>query len=195
MPNQLLQRSHFSEPGSGAVTRGRRTFGLHRTTMTRHVPTGRKWGLLLLFSPVILLVLAILLVCLPFYLVYGCCLRLLVQALWVARGKRILLIYSRSPVWQAHVEDTWLPQVAEQSIVINWSDGSTQGRSHPFATCVFRFWAPRHGFNPMAILFGPGLRTQRVEFYDAFRDWKHGNESALRAAETKLFSFANERGA
>jgi len=163
--------------------------------MTRHVPAGRKYGLLILFSPVILLVLAILLVCLPFYLVYGGCLRLLVQALWVARGKRILLIYSRSPVWQAYVEDTWLPQVAEQSIVINWSDRSTWWRSHPFATCVFRIWAPRHGFTPIAILFGPGFRTQRVEFYDAFRDWKHGNESALRAAETKLFSFANQRGA
>ena len=41
----------------------------------------------------------------------------------------------------------------------------------------------------MAILFPRYLRTERISFFYAFRDWKHGNETALRDAETQLFHF------
>ena len=150
----------------------------------------RKALLLIVVAPVLLVGLALLVLFMPFYLAYGACLRLVVQLLWVVRGKRILVIYSRSPVWQTYVEDAWLPQLREQSVILNWSDRALWWRSQPLAACVFRHWAPRHGFNPMVILFGPLFRTQRISFYDAFRDWKHGNETGLRAAERRLFAFA-----
>ena len=153
----------------------------------------RNVALVVLVSPLICAALVLLVVFLPFYLAYGACLRVVVQLLWVVRGKRILLIYSRSPVWQTHVESAWLPHLREQTIVLNWSDRALWWRSHPLAACVFQYWAPGAGFNPMALLFGPWLRTQRISFYEAFRDWKHGNETDLRAAEQRLFAFASKR--
>jgi hypothetical protein len=159
--------------------------------MAREQPktTWRQWLLVPLLIPVLVVAGGIALLCLPFYLLYRASLRVLVQVLWVARGKRILLIYSHSPVWQSYVEANWLPRLAGQAIVLNWSDRSTWTRTRPFAAVVFRHWAPATNYNPMALLFGPFLRTRRIGFYEAFRDWKHGNEAKLRAAEAELLEF------
>ena len=143
-----------------------------------------------LFVPLLLLyVLLIVVVFLPFYLTYRLLLRLVVELLWVGRGRRILLVYSRSPVWQAYIETNWLPLLIDHAVVLNWSDRATWRRKQPFAARVFRHWAPDSNFNPMAILFERFPRTRHIGFYYAFRDWKHGNEGALRAAESQLFGF------
>jgi hypothetical protein len=137
--------------------------------------------------------LLLLLLCLPFYFIYHLCLRTLVQLLWVARGKRVLLVYSRSPVWQTYIETSWLPRIREQSVILNWSDRATWRRTKPLAARVFNHWAPATDFNPMAIVFLRFPRTQRIGFYYAFRDWKHGNETALRAAEAELFGAVSQQ--
>ena len=149
---------------------------------------------LVLIVPVLVLALLVMLVLWPFTALYSLALRVVVERVWVAKGKRILLVYSRSPVWQDHIESTWLPRISDHAIVLNWSDRSTWRRSSPLAARVFRHWAPRTDFNPMVILFPRFPRARRMGFYYAFRDWKHGNGGALETAERKLFEFANELG-
>jgi hypothetical protein len=160
--------------------------------VARQKLTVRNWILVVVFLPLGVAVGLVLFLCLPFYLLYRFALRVLVQLFWVARGKRILLVYSRSPVWQEYIESTWLPRLGEHAIVLNWSDRANWRSSWRLAALVFRVWAPSTGFNPMAILFPSFPRTQRIGFFYAFRDWKHGNEFALRAAEAQLFAFSDK---
>ena len=47
-------------------------------------------------------------------------------------------------------------------------------------------------FNPMAIVFSGFRRPKCIGFYYAFRDWKHGNEKALKDAEKQLFAYLGE---
>jgi hypothetical protein len=129
---------------------------------------------------------------LPFFVAYRFLLRLAFEALVTAKGRRILLVYSRSPVWQEYIERNWLPVLADQAMVLNWSDRASWKGRRSFAAWVFRHWAPSDNFNPMAIVF-PGFRpAKRIGFYYAFRDWKHGKEEPLRDAEKQLFAYVGE---
>ena len=125
--------------------------------------------------------------------------RLVVELAWGWTGRRVLLVYSRSPVWQAYIEANWLPRLENRAIVLDWSNRSTWKFMRPFAATVFRLWSPGHDFNPSAYLI-PTLRpVKHIGFHEAFRDWKHGNTAALEAAEERLFSFLepdqmNDRG-
>ncbi len=149
------------------------------------------WWQMLLVVTAIVLVLLWLLLRLPFYLLYRVVLRIAVELLWGIRGKRILLVYSRSPHWQQYIESTWLPRIESHATVLNWSDRLLWARQHHLASLVFSHWKPEHNFNPMVILFPPWRPVQRIGFYNAFRDFKHGKESKLRDAETQLFRFAD----
>ncbi len=152
--------------------------------------TLREKILLLALVPLLILTLLLVLVGLPFYWAYRLLLRLAVEVFWGARGRRILLVYSRSPVWQQYIEANWLPRLCDHSIVLNWSDRANWKRGS-FAVWVFRHWAPSRNFNPMTILF-PRFRPSRtIGFYDAFRDWKHGKDHSLREAESRLFAFVD----
>jgi hypothetical protein len=151
--------------------------------------TIREKILIAVCSPLLLVVLLLLLLGLPFYWSYRLLLRSVVEVHWVMRGWRILLVYSRSPVWQNYIETTWLPRLQDHAVVLNWSDRVTWRRTMPFAARVFQHWAPSENFNPMVILFSTFPHTRRIEFYHAFRDWKHGKEDTLRAAEDQLFEF------
>jgi len=123
---------------------------------------------------------------------YRVLLRLVVEVVIMAKGRRIILVYSRSPVWQEYVEDNWLPRLRDHAMVFNWSDRSSLTQRRSFAAWVFRHWAPRDNFNPMAIVFPRFRLAKRIGFYYAFRDWKHGKERALKEAESQLFAFVCE---
>jgi hypothetical protein len=153
-------------------------------------------GIAILLAMLVLSILAIpvFLVVAPLYFLYLGLLRLMVELLWVARGKRVLLIYSRSPVWQEHIESTWLPRLGDRAVILNWSDRKQWSSGSPFTALIFRHWAPPRNFNPGVILFPGFLRTKQLGFYDAFRDWKHGNEAPLRKAEMELFDFVDGTG-
>ncbi len=159
---------------------------------TKKGPSWLDLVVIVLLVPVALVALVVVLLLAPFMLAYSTALRVLIEIVWVARGKRILLVYSRSPVWQPYIESTWVPRVGEQAVVLNWSDRATWKRSRSLAVRAYRHWAPRTEFNPMVILFTRFPRTRRISFYSAFRDWKHGNEATLRAAEAQLFEFSDE---
>jgi hypothetical protein len=141
------------------------------------------------------LVLLLLLLLSPFYFLYRTVLRLAVELVWGVRGKRILMVYSRSPNWQRYIESTWLPRIGSYATVLNWSDRLLWTRQNVFASVVFWHWKPDHNFNPMIILFPAWRPVKRIGFYDAFRDLKHGKDHRLREAEAQLFGFVHSLGA
>ena len=108
------------------------------------------------------------------------------HARWGAAGKRLLLVYSNSPHWQAYIEAYWLPRIDRVAVVLNWSERARWPEEHPFEAEVFRMWAGNREFNPVAIVMPERGPVQVIRFWQAFRDYKHGKDRALRAAEAKL---------
>ena len=128
----------------------------------------------------------------PLYLLYRLLLRIAVEIAWGRHGRRILLVYSRSPVWQKHVEREWIPHVGNHAVVLDWSDRATWKAQRSLAVRVFEHWRPQEDFNPMAILFPRFRPVRRIGFYYAFRDWKHGKERTLIDREAQLFAFLRQ---
>jgi hypothetical protein len=159
--------------------------------MSRKTTIGKTF-LLIVLTPLLFVFLLLLALGLPFYFIYRFFLRLAFEALVGAKGRRVLLVYSRSPVWQEYVETNWLPRIGDRAMVLNWSDRAKWKRRSSFAVWVFRHWAPSENFNPMAIVFPQFRPAKRVGFYYAFRDLKHGKVQAMEAAERQLFAYINE---
>lgn len=149
-------------------------------------------GLLgLLMLPVLLVVL---IVALPFLAVGGLLdkwrrlrLRRQFEAKWAGAGKRGLLVYSGSPNWQAYIEERWLPRLDGRLVVLNWSERSQWSERHPLEGEILRRYLGDREFNPAAILFPEGREVRVVRFWQPFRDFRHGKDAALRAAEAELF--------
>jgi hypothetical protein len=109
-------------------------------------------------------------------------------ARWAGEGKRTLLVYSQSPNWQAYVETRWLPRLHDRVVTLNWSERRRWPAEHPLEAAVFRHYAGTREFNPLALVFPESGGVQIIRFWQAFRDYKHGKERALRAAEQALFT-------
>ncbi len=128
----------------------------------------------------------------PAHLLYGQWLRLRWELTWGRQGKRILLVYSRSPIWQEYIENNWLPYVGPHAVVVDWSDRAAWPKWAPLEVRAFRYWGGDRDFNPMVVLFPRRGSVRTIRFWRAFRDFKHGNGSALEKAECELISFAGE---
>jgi hypothetical protein len=105
---------------------------------------------------------------------------------WGGQGKRLLLVYSQSPNWQAYVRERWLPQLASIAVVLDWSERSTWAERHPLEADIFHTWAGDREFNPIAIIIPAEGSVRVIRFWQAFRDYKHGKDRTLRAAEAEL---------
>jgi hypothetical protein len=108
------------------------------------------------------------------------------HARWGMSGKRLLLVYSNSPHWQAYIEEHWLSRISRVAVVLNWSERAQWPEQHPFEAEIFRMWAGDREFNPLAIVIPERGPLQVIRFWQAFRDYKHGNDRALRTAEAEL---------
>lgn len=117
---------------------------------------------------------------------YGLCLHVLLWLLWIPAGKRVLLVYSNSPLWQSYVEDTLVPRLPRGSVVLNWSE-RRRWRWWWLSTTAFRFFGGSREFNPLAVVVRPFRRVRTFRFWRAFRDAKHGNHEALRTIEAEFF--------
>jgi hypothetical protein len=129
-------------------------------------------------------------------------------AKWAPR--RTMLIYSNSPVWQSYIEANWLPRIGPEAVVLNWSERSTWAKNYPLEARLFRSHLGDREFNPAAIVFHrkplltpwQSLLAGRfldalllvrkdatvIRFWAAFRDFKHGRDSSLRAKEAEMFT-------
>jgi hypothetical protein len=112
------------------------------------------------------------------------------QTRWGTSGKRLLLVYSNSPHWQAYIEEHWLSRIGSVAVVLNWSERARWPEQHPFEAEIFRMWAGDREFNPVAIVIPQGGPVRVIRFWRAFRDYKHGKDGALKAAEAELAAAA-----
>lgn len=107
---------------------------------------------------------------------------------WQAQGKDLLLVYSNSPHWKEYIEEHWIPRWGHRAVVLNWSERSTWDPKHPGPeVALFREFTTSFEYNPVAIVVGPmGREATTVEFWKAFREFKHDKPARLRAAEERL---------
>jgi hypothetical protein len=161
------------------------------------LPTEERWwakGIGLVAAVVLLTVLLpVLLLALPFVAVRAWLnrrkrerLQREFHARWGSSGKRVLLVYSNSPHWQAYIEEHWLSRLGGVAVVLNWSERAWWPEQHPFEGEVFRMWAGDREFNPLAIVIPERGPVHVIRFWQAFRDYKHGKDRTLKAAEAEL---------
>ena len=107
-------------------------------------------------------------------------------------GRRMILVYSRSPHWQSYIEQHWLPRYGTQAVILNWSDRSTWRtlRRKPAEIMLFERYAGRAEYNPLVIGVPARGKPTVIRFWRAFRDFKHGRDGALRLAEADLEALA-----
>jgi hypothetical protein len=108
------------------------------------------------------------------------------HAQWGTAGKCLLLVYSNSPHWQAYIEENWLPRLGPVAVVLNWSERARWPEEHPLEAEIFRMWAGDREFNPVAIVLPEREPVRVIRFWQAFRDYKHGKDRTLKAAEAEL---------
>lgn len=137
------------------------------------------WLIVLVLIPLLFLVLA----------AYGLSALLLHVALWLLwgpLGKRVLFVYSNSPVWQQYIEQNILPRLPETAVVLNWSERRIWNRM-TLAYLAFRFFGGSREFNPLAVVVRPFRWARCFRFWQSFRDFKHGKTQSLMKVETEFF--------
>ena len=140
----------------------------------------------------------LLIVALPFVilgalarLVLALALLVIVWVTWLPRGQHALVVYSASPVWQPYFEAHVLPALGSRAIVLNWSERKKWGYSLP--VLLFKMFAGRREFNPLALVFRPLRQPQRFRFYRAFIAFKHGRPSEVEQLRNELMKVLDER--
>jgi hypothetical protein len=135
--------------------------------------------LVVLFSPLILLA--------GLYRVaQWLALRFAFLVLWAPRGRRVLFVYSDSPLWGEYIRERMLPRLPTSAVILNWSERSTWPRTS-LAVWAFRHYAGRREFNPFGLVVPPFGRARLYRFWRPFREFKHGKPEALAALETRFF--------
>ena len=134
------------------------------------------------------LLLAALVVYLPWFFLWGVILRAWFWRAHVVQGRPLLFVYSDGPHWQSYIEANILPRIRGRAVILNWSQRNNWRSTSPWEARFFRRFAGDREFNPLALVYQPRGRIRAVRFYQAFLDFKHGKESRLRAAESELFS-------
>jgi hypothetical protein len=118
------------------------------------------------------------------------------RACWRSQGKDLLLVYSNSPHWQRHIEETWLPKWEHRAVVLNWSERSQWGSPARAEVALFRAFAGAREFNPLGIVVpATGRQAHVIRFWRAFREHKHGKDRLLQAAEADLGRLLGKGGA
>lgn len=150
---------------------------------------------LILLSPLIAVLLLVLLALSPVILAYmgvqwfrG---RLLQRRFEKERGtdeRFAILVYSESPNWQEYFETEILPNAEDHCVILNWSERRHWKSNPTIATQLYQHYQPYRAFNPMALIFWPSRRVDKVSFYDAFRDLKRGKRTPLAERFTEFWS-------
>jgi hypothetical protein len=112
------------------------------------------------------------------------------RARYAPSGKDVLIVYSDSPHWGKYIEASWLTRWGDRAVVFN--------RSRPWKSeqIEARLWFAIAGsaeHTPVAIVVRPSGAPQIVRFWRAFRERKHGDDAALRAAEERLDAILSGR--
>lgn len=98
-------------------------------------------------------------------------------------GKDLLLVYTASPRWQEYIEREWIPRWRERAVILNRT--KPWNANDPAA----QLWLATRGIRehtPLAAVVPARGPVRVVRFFNAFRDYKHGKDARLRAAERAL---------
>lgn len=131
-------------------------------------------------------------IALPFGLLYLVVLSsyglLLCTAIWTLWGRRrVLFVYSDSPVWKDFLEAEVLPRIRDRAVVLNWSDRKNWNQ-WSLAALAFHRFAGSQDFNPVAMIFLPFRSVKVLRYWKAFKDFKHGNTQPVEKLNSELFS-------
>ena len=124
-----------------------------------------------------------------YYFGYLLPLRLRVERTWVTKGRRILLVYSRNPLWQSYIESNWLPRLGEQAVLFNWSDRRELKHVKSFEARVSQYWLDGGVDIPIVLMFSGIVRTRHIGLREAFCALEQGKPDKLHAAESEMFAF------
>jgi len=121
------------------------------------------------------------------HLLYRALLYLLVWALWLPRGKDVLLVYSDSPIWHEYITTQILPLVQERAVVLNWSERKQWSR-WSLEVAVFHHFGGARDFNPLVVFFQPLRLAKIYRFWLAFKDWKRGYKEPVERLMKELLA-------
>lgn len=147
------------------------------------------WVVLITFSPLLATILILLILAM---ILHAVLLHVALWMVWGLTGRRVLFVYSNSPIWQSYIEERIVPRLPRGSVILNWSE-RRYWRRWSLATVAFRYFGGSREFNPLAVVVRPLRWGRTFRFWQAFRDFKHGNHQALEKTEAELFAYLGER--
>lgn len=100
----------------------------------------------------------------------------------------VVMVYSDSPKWKAHVEEQLIPSLAAPVSILNLSRRAQWG-DFSLGRYAFRLFAGRREYCPLALVFLPGKPVRTFRFYRPFVEAKDGRLDQLRLLEAELEAF------
>jgi hypothetical protein len=152
-------------------------------TGSRAITRPALWLIVFVLSPLVFLVLLA-------YVISALLLHMALWLVWGPLGRRVLFVYSNSPVWQEYIEQNVLPRLPETAVVLNWSERRSWNRL-TLGYLAFRFFGGSREFNPLAVVVQPLRWGKCFRFWKPFRDFKHGNPESLAKIESEFFEHVN----
>jgi hypothetical protein len=132
--------------------------------------------LLIILSP--LLMIPVLL-----YFLWG---GILYLTIWLTAKKPfVVFVYSDSPTWKDYIEREFLPDLRNRAVILNWSERKHWKNS--LAVLAFRYFGGFRNFNPMGMIFRPLRFVETYRFFEAFKEFKHGNHKDVEKLKKELF--------
>jgi len=119
-------------------------------------------------------------------LLWGIALHFMVWLCWLPRRKNVLLVYSRSPVWQNYMESRILPHLEDRAVILNWSARRKWERRFSLPVLIFYYFGGRREYNPLAVVFRPGRWGKTFRFWRPFQEFKQGKEETLEKLTAEL---------
>jgi hypothetical protein len=140
-------------------------------------------GSKILITLVLISLSPVLIVTILLYFLWGAILYL---AIWLTREKQfVVFVYSNSPIWKDYIEREILPRIQDRAVILNWSERGTWKNS--LEVLAFRYFGGQRNFNPIGMVFRPLHVAETYRFYDAFKEFKHGNVENVENIKRKLF--------
>jgi hypothetical protein len=133
----------------------------------------------------------VLVLSLPVLVLFGIAWVLAAAAVHVAAWARglgqpwVVLVYSDSPKWKAHIEERIIPSLSVPASVLNLSRRSQWARLS-LGRYAFRLFAGDKEYCPIALVFLPARPVRKFRFYRPFVEAKHGKHERLHQVEEQL---------
>lgn len=131
--------------------------------------------LLIILSPI--LIISVLL-----YFLWGAILYL---TIWLTSKRQfVVFVYSDSPTWKDYIEREILPHIRDRAVILNWSERRNWKNS--LAVLAFRYFGGHRNFNPMGMVFRPFRFVRTYRFFEAFKEFKHGDTRNVEKLKKEL---------